>query len=157
MGRRLIRARLALALVALALVGLALVACGGARIAPATDAPAPRAPISSGPDPDARASRPERVRVRVLFVAIAGRTVELAEERARMLARTARADDFSQLALEYGDGDDAANRGAAGLVLAPDDLRVAESVREAAFALEVREISSPIETDDGFWVLQRVE
>lgn len=153
MGRRLIRTRLH---AAVTFVALLLVACGGARIAPAAEGVAPAAPVRAA-EHAATETRPAQVRVRVIFVAVEGRTRESADERARMLARTARADDFSQLAVEYGDGDDAANRGAAGLVLAPSDQRVPEHVREVAFALAVREISPPIETDEGFWILQRVE
>lgn len=156
MGRRLIAGLGALAIATLPS------ACGGAR--PVADDAQPSSTetrredaLAARPEQAPRAARPDRVRVRAIFVSIESRTAEAAEGRARMLARTARADDFSQLASEYGDGGNAPNLGSAGLLLAPDDERVPSSVRDAAFDLEVREISRPIASDEGYWVLQRLE
>ena len=146
MGRELIAPALCLALV--------LTACGGPRVA----APAPTARTEPPTRTDARAAR---VRVRVLRVLVGEeRTMEQARERAAMLARTARADDFSELAARYGDGDEPrrSQLASAGLeITAEAPELVPARVRDAALGLEVREVSQPVETDDGLWVLQRTE
>lgn len=136
-------------------------ACGGAR----PTAPTPSTSSTPPQDRSASAVRaetepqpiPEQVRVRVLFIAFEGRTEQAAEERTRMLARAARSDDFSALASTYGDGENAGNMGAAGLMLRPNDPRVPARVAHAAFVLHLRQVSEPIRSDEGYWVLQRVE
>lgn len=100
---------------------------------------------------------PDEVRVRVIFVAFEGRTERAAEERARMLARTARADDFSALAAAYGDGDNAGTIGASGLIVRQNDPRIPAQVVNVALALDLRQISEPVRSDEGYWVLERVE
>lgn len=149
MGRELIALRPSLLL----FVALVLTACGGPRAAAPT--PTTRA------EPAPRTQRAARVRVRVLRVLVGDeRTPEQARERAAMLARTARADDFSELAARYGDGDEPrrSQLASAGLeITAEAPAIVPGPVRDAALALEVREVSPPVETDDGLWVLQRVD
>lgn len=153
MGRELIAPRLFFVAPSLGLA-LALTACGGPRVA----APAPTARAEPPPRSEARAAR---VRVRVLRVLVGEeRTPGQARERAAMLARTARADDFSELAARYGDGDEPrrSQLASAGLeITAEAPAIVPPRVRDAALALEVREVSQPVETDDGLWVLQRVD
>ena len=136
-------------LIALAL-GAALVACGAARPIPSDDA-------DDAPSTRALA---ERVRVRAIRVSTATRTIEEARDRARTIARTARADDFSQLATQFGDDEEPrrSELGAGGIVITRDaPTFVPPEVREAARALEVREISASAESDDAVWVLQRLE
>jgi parvulin-like peptidyl-prolyl isomerase len=129
--------------------------CGGARPAPtpdrATDFP------RTADTEEASRSIPDEVRVRVIFVTFEGRTERAAEERARMLARTARADDFSALAASYGDGENTESIGASGLIIRQNDPRIPAAVVNAALALHLRQISEPIRSDEGYWVLQRVE
>ena len=135
-------------------VALALSACGGPRAA----APTPTSRTEPAPRAQARAAR---VRVRVLRVLVGeDRTPEQARERAAMLARTARADDFSELAARYGDGDEPrrSQLASAGLEITADAPELVPArVRDAALGLEVREVSQPVETEDGLWVLQRVD
>lgn len=128
---------------------LCAMACGGARPMPHEE----RGAESS----ESAEVVPHAIRVRILFVALTGRTAHEAEERARMLARAARSDDFSDLAAHYGDGENPRNMGSSGLVLEPGDSDVPEPVVRAAFALARWQISEPIRTDAGYWVLQRVE
>jgi hypothetical protein len=109
------------------------------------------------PAPRPTAPRAERVRVRAIRVAVAGRTHDAAEERATMLARMARADDFSDLAVAYGDGERAAELGAGGIVIEAGDETVSPAVRDAALALSPGEVSRAIDGGDAFWVLQRAE
>lgn len=137
-------------------IGGGLSACGAARRP--IESPAPAA-ASAERSPEAPLA--ERVRARVMRVAITEeRTRDQARERATALARTARADDFSEIASQYGDGDEPRRTelGAGGLeITAEGPAIVPPSVREAARALAVREVSRPIESEDGFWILQRIQ
>lgn len=113
-----------------------------------------------------RAEGPERVRVRRLLVAFAGaegaresvtRTREEALERAEMLAGMARdpSASFVELISQYGDTPpDHDDRGAA-RVLVRGNEEWPEAVHDRALALEVGQVSAPIETPMGFVIVRR--
>jgi parvulin-like peptidyl-prolyl isomerase len=167
------------ATLAIAITASMLPACGGARVRPRSEE-ARRADASSGDTPASPTTAPDaitaarsedptstvaspspspaRVRVRAIRVTIGARSRDAALERATMLARAARADDFSQLAAEFGDGEGAAALGAGGVSVSREaDGSLPDPVRDAALALDLREVSRPVEHESAFWILQRVE
>ena len=134
----------------LIVVALLIAGCGAPRPIPTDDHEGPAEHVP----------RADRVRARAIRIATLERTPEQARERARTIARTARADDFSELAQRYGDDEEPrrSELGSGGIEITIDaPLYVPREVREAALALEPREISAPIDAEDGCWILQRLE
>jgi len=142
------------------LVAAALLAgCGGASSPPtAPAAPASTEAAASAPPPASEA--PAKIAVRVLLVTWAGavgapaevtRTEAQARARADVVGALARQPEtsFRELVGEYGDAPDRVlqleRRG--GVLPGP--------VEDAAFALAVGEVSHPIQTPNGFYVVER--
>jgi NIMA-interacting peptidyl-prolyl cis-trans isomerase 1 len=149
-------------LLALVAAQLALVSCAPTTArAPKQRLPAPVTTAKAEPE----RPLPELIEVRVLVVAFEGavmssatlhRTKQEALERARMLARMARSGDrLAELVRKYSDRAGAAED--LGLFrLRPAQPGVfGEAVAKAAGKLEPSEISDPVESPEGFFVIER--
>ena len=114
---------------------------------------------------DGGARRPREIAARHLLVMYAGsehapetitRTAAGARARAEEALRRARAgEDFAALVREYSDEPGAGERG--GSLGRFGRGRMVRAFEEAAFALEVDELSGLVETPFGFHVIQRTE
>ncbi len=110
---------------------------------------------------------PDRIAVRSVVVRWAGaegaseritRTKEQAFERAEMLAGLLRdpGSRFVELARQYGDGMDVADRAEDGRVIARDSEGLEPTVVREAFALGIGEVSVPVETPRGYVLVGRI-
>lgn len=117
------------------------------------------------PDASERASGPEQIGARHILISYRGarsagpdvtRTREEAEALARQIASAARdeANDWSALHAEYTDEPSSPPGGDLGLFGRGE---MVPSFERAAFALEVGEISDPVESPFGFHIIQRYE
>ncbi len=132
------------------------------RVERPTQAPAPApapAPPPSQPQP-----AQETVSARHILLQYRGstrasadvtRSKEQAEARIRQILRQARGGaEFTELAREHSDGPSGPNGGDLGSF---PRGRMHPAFQEAAFALEVGEISDPVETPFGYHIIQRYE
>jgi peptidyl-prolyl cis-trans isomerase SurA len=137
-------------------------ACNPTSRAERNDAVIPTPPVLSAGDDRARS-----IGVRGLVVAYAGapkapsqvtRTRQEAQQRAQMVATIAQmtGEHFQELTLKYGDRPLLADNSAEALLERGSGV-VDAKVEAAAFALSPNEISAPIETAEGFVIVQRVE
>lgn len=140
---------------ALALLVLVLLAACGDTVL--TTVRPPRLPMV---DLEARPEPPAQIAVRYALVRYAGaeeapadvtRSKEEASERALLVSGLARqpGQSFREVQTGYSEGSSAQ------VVLRRDDTRLPQNVVEAAFALDVGQRSSPIETPAGYYVLAR--
>jgi NIMA-interacting peptidyl-prolyl cis-trans isomerase 1 len=121
--------------------------------------------VESAVAPDGGPRRPREIAARHLLVMYAGsehapesitRTSAGARARAEEALRRARAgEDFTALVREYSDEPGAAERG--GALGRFGHGRMVRAFEDAAFALEVHELSGLVETPFGFHVIQRTE
>jgi NIMA-interacting peptidyl-prolyl cis-trans isomerase 1 len=115
--------------------------------------------------PDGGARRPREIVARHLLVMYAGserapeditRNQQAARTRAEEALRRARAgEDFAALVREFSDEPGAAERG--GSLGRFGRGRMVRAFEEAAFALEIDEISGLVETPFGYHVIQRTQ
>ena len=99
-------------------------------------------------------TRPERVRVRRIFVKAGSGDADRERARARMAElqeQLAAGADFAELAKTYSDGPDAADGGLVGWVARGD---LVESLEAPAFALEVGGVSDTLDTEYGLVLLK---
>jgi hypothetical protein len=127
-------------------------------------------PLPEAPPPDPRkvpstppAPTPDRIRVRAILIRYAGatgaeesRSREEARERAERIRDLARGADVDFIGLVKYSDDPVARRRKGDLgVVRPG--RLVKPLADAAFALNVGEISDVVETEFGFYVVQRIE
>ena len=117
------------------------------------------------PDPDASSSGPSEIGARHILIAYEGasraepsvtRTREEARDLALQVASAARdeANDWEHLHSEYSDEEGGPPGGDLGVF---GHGQMVPAFERAAFALEVDEISDPVESDFGFHIIQRTE
>jgi len=137
-------------------------ACNPTSRAERNDAVIPTPPVLSAHD-----DRTRSIGIRGLVVAYAGatnapsqvtRNRRQAHERAQMVATIAQmtGEHFQELTLKYGDRPLLPDSSAQALLERGSGM-VDAKVEAAAFALSPNEISAPIETREGFVIVQRVE
>lgn len=137
-------------------------ACSPTSRAGRNDAVVPTPPVLSAGD-----EQTPRIGVRGLVVSYQGardapaqvtRSKPEAVERAKMVATIAQmsGEHFQELTLKYGDRPLLPDSDS-GALLERGAGTVDEAVERAAFALATNQVSSPIETPDGFVIVQRIE
>jgi len=157
-----------------ALLGLFALGCGGAQAAPG-GASTPAAAAEEGPayaclrvaeaKRERRADEPARVSLKHVLVQHAfskkGRdSIKRSREEACLRAAEARdklraGADFADVAREYSDEPGAASRG--GSIGAVERSDLVPAFADAAFELDVRQLSDVVETEFGFHVILRTE
>lgn len=115
-----------------------------------------------------RTEAPATIAAEALFVSYAGaegassevtRSKAEAAARAELLANTARSgqEKFKSLVGSYSDRPGIAPSSAAGAKLTRDSSLLPTAAIEAAFALQPREVSAPVETPAGYVIVKRME
>lgn len=147
------------ALAALA-VSTGVVGCGPSSHAHARRSVIPTPPVFEDDD------RVDRIGVRAIWIVYVGaknapasitRSRAEARERAEMVASVAQmaGESFVELERKYGDRPPLADGGGDGATLERGKGLLPPAVEAAAFRLSLGEVSSAIETDEGFVVLKR--
>lgn len=143
--------------------GAALAACS-----PTSHAAKRASLIPVPPLPSEGAAASGGVGVRAIFVAWQGaqgasadvtRTKQQARERAHMVANVAgmSGEHFTELVLKYSDRPPIKDGGGPGALLERGNGLLPAKAEDAAFVLGVGQTSEPIETDQGFVIVQRTE
>jgi parvulin-like peptidyl-prolyl isomerase len=151
------------------LIALVFLACSNAMgCSPTSHAEARPTVIPVPPLPSEGAEADGAIGVRAIFVTWKGakkvgsdvaRTQAQARERAAMVANVAgmSGEHFTELVLKYSDRPPIKDGGGPGALLERNAKLLPEPATKAAFALGVGQVSGPIETDEGFVIVQRTE